>query len=110
MKANRSIRDNEDGYDTPMGSAILVVVAISLMFIGAFFCGILNISLTNTFPTATSRTPIQNMSVKRMTNVSKTTDSVYGILNINIIIYVLGAALATIIGAFAFGVGRRSGQ
>jgi hypothetical protein len=49
------------------------------------------------------------MSLKRMTNVSKTTDTVYGVLNINIIIYVLGAALATIIGAFAFGVGRRQG-
>ena len=94
----RQLKDNTSAFTTPIEGAMVVVATISLMMIGAFFAGILKINLFNSL----KNTGTDGNAARRiMNNSSQFLDSGYGILNVNLIIYILGGSLAIIFAIFA---------
>jgi hypothetical protein len=88
----------------PVTAVIFTIATIAIMMIGGFFAGVLHSSL-DTSMTVASRDDYQ--ARYQMNNTSKYMDTAYGIVNINLIIYILGGTLALVISAFAVGMGRR---
>lgn len=99
----RRLRNNSEAFTTPIEGAIVVVATISLMMIGAFFTGILKMNLFNSLKTTGAD---GNAARRTMNNSSQYMDSTYGILNVNLIIYILGGSLALIFGIFAYSRSR----
>ena len=95
MKSNRFIR-NEKGYTNLVPMVLAVVIVFALIYIGAFVNGTLSEELTDSFPTATSRTPLQNKTVDTMGNLSDNFDSSLSIVQVTIIITILAAAIGAI--------------
>jgi len=94
----RQLRNDSEAFTTPIEGAIVVVATISLMMIGAFFTGILKINLFNSLKNTSTD---GNAARRIMNNSSQFLDTGYGILNVNLIIYILGGSLAIIFAIFA---------
>lgn len=75
---------------------LAIVICFAILFVGIFVNGEINQSLKDTYPSATNRNPIQNMSVNRMDNISTNEDSALDIVQVVIIITVLAGAIAAI--------------
>ena len=107
MESKRKFIKNESGFATPIEGAMVIISVISIMLIGAFFAGVLGRSLMTTMradKTGASGgfvSGIGNASIKLMNNTSRIMDGTFGIVNVNLIIYILGGSLAIIFAIFA---------
>ena len=95
MKANRFLKET-GGYSNLVPMVLAVIIVFSVLFIGTYVNGTLNQKLEDTYPSAASRTVMQNESVNRMTNISHNYDSGVDIVQVVIIITLLAGAVGAI--------------
>jgi FlaG/FlaF family flagellin (archaellin) len=99
----RKLREDSFAMN-PVTAVIFTIATIAIMMIGGFFAGVLHSSLDTSMATPSSA---DYQARYQMNNTSKYMDTAYGIVNVNLIIYILGGTLALVISAFAIGTGRR---
>ena len=106
MESKRKLLKNESGFSTPIEGAMIIISVISIMLIGAFFAGVLGTNLNKAMRTDKTGagnfvSGQANASIKLMNNTSRIMDGTFGIVNVNLIIYILGGSLAIIFAIFA---------
>jgi len=104
MKANQNsklnLREDNDAlmFDMLITAGITVVIFFALMNIGTYINGQIGSSLVNSYPTATSRTELENSTVNSLDNITADYDSVLDIMTVTAIIMVITLPLAAVIG------------
>jgi len=103
MKSNQFIKNNE-GFANLVPMVLAVVITFALLFIGAYVVGEIDQSLTDSMPSAGSRSVLQNTTLSTMQNVSDNWDSSIDIVQVVIIITILAAAIGAIFLFTRFGM------
>jgi len=90
----RKLSDKAMGNIIP--AILAIVIAFAILFIGAFVNGEISQSLEDSYPTAASRSVIQNNSLNSDGNISTNWDSSLDIVQVVIIISLLAMAVGAI--------------
>ena len=103
MKANQKYKSfvkDEDAlmFNLLLTAGITIIIFFALMNIGTFINGTIGSSLISSYPTATSRTDLQNMTVNSLENITASYDDALDIMSVTAIIMVITLPLAAIVG------------
>lgn len=102
MKANQKTKLREDNqalmFNLLLTAGITVVIFFALMNIGTYINGTISSSLVDSYPAATDRSALQNMTVNSLENVTSDYDNALDIMTVTAIIMVITLPLAAIIG------------
>lgn len=96
MKANSKFVNKDDGVTNLLPMAIVIVIGFAILFVGFFVHGEIRQALTDSYPAAASRTPIQNDTLSTQDNITENSNSALDIVQIVIIITLLAAAIGAI--------------
>ena len=104
MKSNQNakmdFKADEQGlmFNMLITAGLSIVIFFALMNIGTYINGQIGSSLVDSYPTATSRTALQNSTVNSLQNITADYDSVLDIMTVTAIIMVITLPLAAVIG------------
>ena len=107
MKANQTIREDDVGrngaftFIVPMTMAI--VVGFALLVIGAYVIGTIGSTLEDSFPSAGSRSALEN---KTLTLIGNVTDGFADVVDIEIVVIIITALSMAILSIMAVGSRR----
>ena len=94
---------NKQGFSFIVPMTLAIVVGFAILAIGAYVIGEVNTTLEDTFPTATSRTPNQNMTVDLLGNI---TTGFSDVVDIEIVVVIITALSMAIFAVMAVGSRR----